>query len=161
MKTCSICKEFKDLSMFCKEKANKDGHGSRCKVCNRLVAHAWAKTNPEQRKVQTQLDRQRHKRKRQETSNRWARSNPGFVNAKKAKRLADKEQRTPKWLTKEDLKNMRSMYMFASELTKQGGIKIDVDHIIPLRGENISGLHCPQNLQFLTHTENMLKGNRF
>lgn len=48
-------------------------------------------------------------------------------------------------------------YRRAKELTTETGIKHEVDHIIPLRGRNVSGLHIPINLQILTITENRQK----
>lgn len=68
-----------------------------------------------------------------------------------AKRRADKSQQTPPWA---DLDEIKKLY----DACPDG---YHVDHIVPLRGEMVSGLHVPDNLQYLPAIENQIKGNRF
>lgn len=91
----------------------------------------------------------------------YRKENPEIVNAIKAKRRAAKLSRTPKWLTREDWEKIQEYYTYAQLFTETLEIPYEVDHIIPLQGKNISGLHCPQNLQILTKKENNLKKNKF
>lgn len=77
------------------------------------------------------------------------------------KRIAAKLNRTPKWLTPSDWIEIKWVYKIARQLTKETGISHVVDHIIPLQGKIISGLHCPQNLQVIPARQNESKGNKF
>lgn len=71
-------------------------------------------------------------------------------NALHAKYKAAKLQQVPAWA---DLAAIKFIYQQAAE---QG---LTVDHIVPLRGKTVSGLHVHYNLQLLTKAENSAKGN--
>jgi hypothetical protein len=77
------------------------------------------------------------------------------------KRYTAKKQRLPIWLTKENELQIKAMYTLASSLNKSTGVQWHVDHIIPLQGKNVSGLHVPWNLQILPASINRSKGNKF
>ena len=81
--------------------------------------------------------------------------------AQSAKRRAAKLNRTPGWLTEEDLKKIQEFYNVAQKKKEETGEEWHVDHIIPLQGKNISGLHVPNNLQILRAKENLSKHNRY
>lgn len=66
------------------------------------------------------------------------------------------KQATPPWV---NMAAIDAIYCEARRLTEQTGVPYDVDHIIPLRGVNVCGLHVAENLQVLTATENRSKGN--
>lgn len=83
----------------------------------------------------------------------WRKRNPGMHRAQDARREASKIQATPKWLTKIDMRKMSMMY---SEAALSG---LTVDHIVPLRGKKVCGLHVPWNLGLLTNSENSQKSN--
>jgi 5-methylcytosine-specific restriction endonuclease McrA len=82
-------------------------------------------------------------------------------NAITAKRHSAKLKRTPPWLTEYHLSQIKRFYQEAKELESSTGIKHHVDHIVPLQGKNVSGLHVPWNLQILTAVENCSKNNSF
>jgi hypothetical protein len=69
-------------------------------------------------------------------------------------------QATPTWLTAEDKMEIRLKYRLAIELTRATGTRYAVDHIIPLQGDEVSGLHVPWNLQAIPQETNLKKSNR-
>lgn len=69
------------------------------------------------------------------------------------------EQATPKWLTKLHWEEMEAIYAEAKRITDETGVAMHVDHIVPIRGESVRGLHVPWNLQILTAQENISKSN--
>lgn len=83
---------------------------------------------------------------------------PALLRMHARRRKAAKKQRTPPW---SDLDAMREIYAEAHRLTQETGVMHHVDHIVPLQGKTVSGLHVPNNLQILTASENSRKGNRY
>jgi 5-methylcytosine-specific restriction endonuclease McrA len=65
-------------------------------------------------------------------------------------------QATPSWANKPAIEEM---YVKARMLTLSTGIKHEVDHIVPIKGDTVSGLHVEYNLQILTKQENRDKWN--
>ena len=106
----------------------------------------WRKENPEAFKAMQKRTREKHSAR---------------VNAANNKRRADKLNRTPKWITKDDLWLMKEAHELAVLRTKLFGFDWHVDHIIPLKGKTVSGLHVPNNLQVIEGKLNLMKNNKF
>lgn len=79
---------------------------------------------------------------------------PGYEYQRTVIRRAALAHRLPKWVTKDQFSEMKSIYQSCPKGSH-------VDHIVPLRGKNVSGLHLPWNLQVIKTAENLCKGNKF
>lgn len=187
MKQCICCKETKSFEEFSKHSQKKDGYYAYCKLCKKIKDKAsyekykearyerqkeWNANNVEKvlEYKKKYRDNNKHKMKEwlslnKETKNKasraWKKANKAKVNAQTRKRQAAQLQRTPKWLTQHDYKVMESKYAIAAWLSEIVGIQYHADHIVPLRGDNVSGLHVPDNLSIIPAQENMNKGNRY
>lgn len=89
----------------------------------------------------------------------YAKQHPEKFAMKTRKRKIAKLNRTPFWLNDGQLFEMESVYKYCASL-RAIGLDYEVDHIIPLQGKTVSGLHAPWNLQVITASENAAKGNR-
>ena len=105
----------------------------------------------------------------------WRQSNPEksaaysrkYVNKNKSKRnlwtanyRQCKDDRMPAWLNSGQIAEMEGVYEYCSAL-RSAGLDYHVDHVVPLRGKIVSGLHVPWNLQVISGADNVRKGNRF
>lgn len=124
-------------------------------------SRTWYFNNPEKAKSIAKAWVIENKDRASELSSNWRKLNPAMCAEFAAKRRAAKLQRTPKWLNELDFQLIREIYEQAQSLTFSTGIAHHVDHVYPLRGKTVSGLHVPSNLQILTACENSKKGNRF
>lgn len=138
MKTCTKCNSSKDYSLFNKDIRHKDGMTSECKECHKKAIYDWRSRNLGLVAAQTSKSKK---------------LNRGRVAAERAKRRASKLNATPKWLTHTQRKEMEQFYRNCPK-------GYEVDHIIPLNGKNVAGLHIIWNLQYLTISDNRRKSNK-
>lgn len=106
-------------------------------------------TSPKNLEYEREKDREYH------------RNNLPKVLAKNAKRRARELQATPSWLSKQHLGEIETIYEEAARLTRETGVLHHVDHIIPLKGKGVSGLHVPWNLRAIPAVENLKKNNKY
>lgn len=174
MKKCIRCHTVKSIDNFHRQKGRKDQHCSYCKSCKSHIARLWAITsrdvknaisrrwNSRHRDQKHEMDRtyytankiklniqhtfwnKTHPDKRRESVSRWMRKNGARIRAEKIKRM-------PIWA---DKKAIQQFYEVCPS-------NMVVDHIIPLAGKTVSGLHVLNNLQYLTPAENRKKSNNF
>jgi len=116
----------------------------------------WQKENRDRMNANDKKYRDANKEKNSARIKKWCEANPHMVNARTARRRARKLRATPAWLTEEHHQKILDIYTEAAE--RDGDWH--VDHIIPLKGKNVRGLHVPWNLQVLPARENISKGNR-
>ena len=148
-------------------KSCKNGHISirqtsngTCIDCNRGYALKHYAENSGSRKKQVK----EYQLKNKDKTRAWQRQS--YINNKKSycvrtlRRHFLKIIHTPKWLSKSDRIKIIQIYKERIRLTKLTGIELHVDHVIPLNGKTVSGLHVPWNLQILTAFDNISKSNK-
>lgn len=143
------------FKQYCTTRFNKDG------TFVELWHHPYIFNElKEKTKLSSQNWYKNNKAHRNAVANEHYLNNKPMYNAKSAKRRAAKLNRMLQW-GKEKLKpDIDIWYTRAKLATLFMGEEYQVDHIVPLQGKSVSGLHVPWNLQLLTKSENSSKGNR-
>ena len=103
--------------------------------------------------------REANKEARRAYFKRYKQDNKDKVNATNRRRDAAKKQRTPLWLTADEFWIMKEAYKLAQLRSRLTGIKWHVDHIVPLQGKMVSGLHVPTNLQVIDRKSTRLNSS--
>lgn len=114
----------------------------------------WALNNPEKNRESKAAWRARNREKHNSYNRLWSKRNKGKVTAYARAYQLLKLHRIPKWLSDKDRQLIMDFY-------ENRPIGQHVDHIVPLKGKTVSGLHVPWNLQYLSAEENIKKSNLF
>jgi hypothetical protein len=109
------------------------------KVAARERTRVWAEVNKEKKK---------------EYDLGWKSQNKPAVRSYQAKRRAKVKKATPPWLTEAHYEAIKAVYEEADRLSAETGVEYQVDHIVPLSGKTVSGLHVPWNLRAIPAYEN-------
>ena len=133
----------------------------RCGVCAKTYRQQYYQQHKELYIARAMTNYADNTEKRKAQVQHWRRTSlkaPGVKARSKIRRRVAEKQAFPKWANKEiiDL-----IYQQADDLTTTTGTRYSVDHIVPLRGKLVSGLHVEHNLRVLPLTENVSKTNKF
>jgi hypothetical protein len=162
--TCVVCHAEKMVAVQRNWRAKNPekiaGYTAKYAKAHAEYNKSWRAVNSEKVIEQARAWRQANADKCNEFSRKWRAKNRFHMNSLKAKRRADILQRTPLWLTEDDHWLINEIYELAALRNKVTGIDWHVDHIIPLRGRKVSGLHVPSNLQVIPASMNLRKGNK-
>jgi|TARA_R110002074_G_scaffold128485_2_gene268911 hypothetical protein len=131
-------------------------------MSNKILDIPVARNHPDYMKYYSKIRREKVKKikedwaeknreKKQSQWRDWYSRNKKKQLAKMNMEKAEKLKRTPTWGEKDKI----------AEFYENCPDGHHVDHVIPLRGKNVSGLHVLGNLQYLTAKENFTKGNKF
>lgn len=165
-KACVICHAAKAAA-----RRLADPEANR--LANTDAKRAWAARNPEkvaaanakragknleQRREQMRLAYLAEPEKFKARALQWARENPAKTAARNMRRKAGQLRATPTWANEFFISEA---YDIARKRSVVTGVPHQVDHIVPLKGRNVCGLHVENNLQVIPAAVNLQKGNRF
>lgn len=177
---CKVCRAKADKAWRLANPEKFKAGKARCyqnkKEHYNKKSREWAKKNPERKKEITNLSYQNNRESKLDYSKRyreenaeicaqrirdWELRNLDRCRAKYTRRRTAKLNAIPPWLTDTHKEQIDAVYSHARDCEMVSGEKYHVDHIIPLQGKNVCGLHVPWNLQVLPADLNIAKGNRF
>ena len=175
MKTCSKCGEERPLDTFSKNKSKRDGLNSYCKPCMRSYKKVYDQQDhvKEQARASSLKWHYANREKSIAKSKEYHAANRGSVLERQRKYYDDnlpymlqrasvgRGERAKRVVSWANQQLIDAYYKEAKRLGELTGIQFHVDHIIPLQGELVSGLHVETNLQLLPAHENIGKSNRF
>jgi hypothetical protein len=131
----------------------------RNKELTKERARQWVLDNPEKRYAIHRKNREKNLENHNAKNKEWNKNNKPVRAAYEGKRRSAQLQRTPVW--DKDAHLIVAKYQLANMLTRETGKPHHVDHIIPLQGKNVSGLHVFSNLRVIPGEDNVKKSNKY
>ena len=163
-----VCQECIQIANIDRYKNNREMHYASWRKwyeANKKTHHArsrrWQQENPERAKATAQKWMLANPDKTAAKAKRYRDKNPDKVTAWAVAGVAKRDKRVPKWLSLDDKWILREAYALAKLRTKLFGFAWEVDHVIPLRGQFVSGLHVPTNVQVIPKALNRAKCNQY
>jgi hypothetical protein len=141
--------------------ADRRASTGECLACRAKHLIKWRLENPTKVKKHNSTQYQNHTQKIKAGVRAWGKKNPAKILSYTRAAQTKKRMRNPKWLTPDEKWMIGQAYELAALRTKMFGFAWHVDHIIPLQGEFVSGLHTPYNLQIIPGVENVRKANTY
>lgn len=141
--------------------AQRQTTNGACIECTKEKANANRDSRRETARKSAEKNRAKNKQSRLESFAAYRKRHSGRVNARNTLRATAKLRRTPCWLTVDDLWIIEQAYELAALRTKRFGFAWHVDHVIPLQGTRVSGLHVPTNLRVIPGVDNLRKNNQY
>ncbi len=148
------------LTTYFTGKPCKYGHTTVRKVYNRSCwqcAKEWRDASAGWRLPKNRQYRQANAARLRSYRQQLARAYPEKGRAQCRRYQAAKLKRTPIWASHT---NIKAIYAEAEKRSKETGTPHHVDHVLPLKGKFVSGLHVENNLQILPWLDNLSKGSR-
>ena len=147
--------------LLAQNKAWVDANVAQVRAAKKLRA---SKLSEEQKEANNAKARIRYHQNKQWNADRkkaYKSLHKHLTNANASKRRAALLQRIPIWQTEFDELKIKCIYSVAAMLSRVNNEPWTVDHIIPLQGKIVSGLHVPSNLQLMRARENEAKRNKY
>jgi hypothetical protein len=158
MKTCTVCHAEKELTDFYRRFRAPDGHEAMCKECRLAHNRRWLAKNKDRHSELTRSWYAQNREQHLANSKAYYEANKENYLEYFYARQERTKRATPPWV---DRKEIRAFYAEAQRLSAETGIQYDVDHIVPLKGKLVSGLHVPANLRVIPSSENKRKAAKF
>lgn len=160
-KICKVCKTSKPLSDYHKHRGCKDGRVNTCKPCVKEYKAGRYKARSSEIKERMRKYYAANQDRIISRCKKYQKNNPHIPRAATAKRKAKLLSATPSWLTDKHREEINMVYQEAKRLELETNEPHHVDHIVPLQGKLVCGLHVPWNLRAIPARDNLTKHNKF